>query len=334
MNTPSKTVALLIDGDNAQLAYTKQIIEFCATYGTFKAKRAYGDWKTLPLSAHAETISKLSVKRVQQNRIGKNATDFGLAMDVALMLDKNEANIYFIVSSDGDFAAVCERIRQKGAKVIGIGNKSQKSTELRKICNQFFDVEEILKRQKKASEPKNAAKSKLTPKASTTAEILKTPAMFKLLSKAPTETKSKTSSKTAEQAAPSLKVASPTKSKVTKAKSPAPPKPKNAAKTVAPAKPTTAVAPKTKPAAKQASASPTKAIASTSSSETMLNLLVQAYQNSAEQDGWVSLTKLGTVLRLIDKDFEKRFANKRLSTWFKDFSHRFELFKRERVRMK
>src|SRR6185436_4908516 len=105
-----KTLALLIDGDNAQLNYTKQIIQFCEVFGTLKIKRAYGDWKQSPLSAHWQTITDLGIKRVQQDRVTKNATDMRLAMAVASMIDKGEVNIYFIVSSDNHFTAVCEQI--------------------------------------------------------------------------------------------------------------------------------------------------------------------------------------------------------------------------------
>lgn len=149
MNVTTKTLALLIDGDNAQLNYTQQIIQFCELHGTLSIKNAYGDWKQPPLSTQFEHIHELGVQYVQVNRNGKNATDFRLAMDVARMLEKGGVDIYFIVSSDGDFTTVCEEIRRKGAKVIGIGSTSNTSSALRKMCTLFFEVEEIVHNQTK-----------------------------------------------------------------------------------------------------------------------------------------------------------------------------------------
>lgn len=235
MKSAAKTLALLIDGDNVQLSSTKQIIQFCETYGTLRIKRAYGDWKQPPLSAHCQTLTDLSIKRVQQDRVGKNATDFRLAMDVASMLDKGAADTYFIASSDADFTAVCARIRQQGAKVIGIGSKSHASSSLRKSCNAFFTIEAIVKQQPQA-----------------TSKPIKAP-------------------------------------KATKA-----PKPKH---------------------------SP------------ILDMLIQAHQQTPQDDGWVHLGRLGNMLRQIDQQFDERFASKRLSTWLKSFPHNFEVDS-DRVRMK
>ena len=220
MNT-LKTLALLIDGDNAQPKYLKQIIQFCENYGTLKIKNAYGDWKQPPLAAHCKVVKELTIERVQQDRVGKNATDFGLAMDVGSMLDKGEVDIYFIVSSDGDFTAMCERIRQKGAQVIGIGSKSSSSSTLRKSCNTFFYAEDIVEKQNKPSTKSSTApKPKITP---------------------------------------------------------------------------------------------------------ILEILIQAYQKTPQENGWVHLGQLGEVLRHHDKQFYQRFANKKLSTWFKDFPQKFEV---------
>src|SRR5512147_2177935 len=109
------TLALLIDSDNIKLKYLKNIIQFCEVQGRLKTINAYGDWNQLPLSPYYPTLTSLGVNCVQQNRGGKNATDLRLAMDVALMLVTHEADIYFLVSNDGDFTEVCEQIREFGA---------------------------------------------------------------------------------------------------------------------------------------------------------------------------------------------------------------------------
>lgn len=143
--TPLLKVALLIDGDNVPLRHAQTIIEWCQQYGNLKIKRAYGDWEKLPLAPYREKIVTWGIDAVQQSRVGVNATDFALAMDLALMLDKNQAKIYCIASSDRDFVAVCDRIAQKGAKAVVIGEKHKIAKNFKPIA-EFVDLETILKK--------------------------------------------------------------------------------------------------------------------------------------------------------------------------------------------
>ncbi len=256
MTTSGKTVALLIDADN-QIKYAKQIIQFCNRYGTLRIKKAYGDWKKLPLSTHVQTLHELSVKKVQQNRVAKDASDFKLAMDVALMLEKKEADIYFIVSSDTHFATVCQEIRQKGAKVIGIGTKEQPSDILRRFCNEYHNIEDIIRQV--------VSVKKLNESTHKTASIPKT-------------------------------------------------KPANIITQKTMQAPLNAATPKFKPRA-------------------MLNILIQAYQNTPQENGKAHLSQVRETLRQQDKYFELRFAGKKLSAWFRDFSDDF-VVEEYHVRMK
>ncbi len=321
-----KTLALLIDGDNAQLNYTKQIIEFCEVFGTLKIKNAYGDWEQRNLSVQRQKITELHISFIQQNRVAKNATDFRLAMDVAVMLEKREVDIYFIVSSDGHFTAMCDQIHQKGAKVIGIEGNGNASSELRKGCDIFFDLEEIVKNQTKlstksstVSKPKIVTKAKPKPpiilktsdKPSTEAAnvpILKTPAMFKLLSK------------------PAAKVAAPKTKLETKPKVEV--KPKAEPKVVAKLKPEATSKPKATPKVKVAikpNPQPNQAA--------MLEILINTYKKAPQKEGWVYFAQLGDVRSQLKQKFGTGFATKPLSTWFKTFPHKFEVMS-DRVRMK
>lgn len=320
-----KTLALLIDGDNAQLSSIKYVLRFCEAFGTLKEKRAYGDWEQPPLSSstQGQSIAQLGIQLVQQKRVAKNATDFRLAMDVAVMLDKGKVDIYFIVSSDGHFTAVCEQINQKGAKVIGISGNGSASSELRKACDIFFDIEEIVQNQNNL--PKNTGSTvkapmtteivdKVSPKVSTV-PTLKTPAMFKLLSK------------------PSTTIAPVPKSKsVTKPKTEAQPKveakSKILSKSKAEAKPIIAPKPKTKVKIK---AAPTPKIDLNQAA--LLEILIDVYKKAPPKEGWVNLAQLGDVRRQLKQKLGLGFANKPLLTWFKTFPHKFEV-KNDRVRMK
>ncbi len=318
-----KTLALLIDGDNAQLSTTKHLLQFCEVIGTLRIKKAYGDWEQPPLSSQCQTLIDLGVNLVQQNRVTKNATDFRLAMDVALMLDKGEADIYFIVSSDGHFTAVCEQIHQKGAKVIGIAGNGNASGELRKACDIFFDLEDIVKNpsqspvnastlpQSKGAPnpiPKIKDEPKTEPKISTIAET-----QVESSKKVATVPQLKTSAVLKFLNEPSAKV---------RAVSKAVPKPK------VEAKPTSV--PKLEPTAKVKVVSLPKAEPDPAA---ILKILINNYKKAPQKEGWVNLAQLKDVRPQLKQKFGLGFANKPISTWFKAFPDKFEI-ESDWVRMK
>ena len=291
MNTPPKTLALLIDGDNAQLKHTEQIIQFCKARGTLKIINAYGDWDKRPLSSHRQKMTELGVNLVPQKRVAENATDFALAMDAAVMLYKSEADIYFIASGDEHFTTVCQRISQKeGVEVFGVGIKSKASSKLRKACKKFFDVDkDILKKKSKAS-AKSAAPN---PQPSATESTRKK------------ESNSATKSTPAKLKTPSTETTGKKKSK-------------SATKSVA--------APKTKPKATDANGKQQSKVSAKAEpppkpeSRITLKMLKRAYQNTSQpqQDGWVLITQFRDQLRKIDTEFDQRFAKKdSFSPWLK-----------------
>ena len=136
---------LLIDGDNVQLQHTEAVIRFCQRYGALPIINAYGDWQQPPLSAHCKALTALGVTLVQQKRVCKNAADFRLAMDVAVMLEKRAAATYFLFTNDGHFAAVCDHIRQAGSTVVVIGGNNKISRHLHALGIKVVNVESIVK---------------------------------------------------------------------------------------------------------------------------------------------------------------------------------------------
>ena len=82
------------------------------------------------------------IDRIQVNRVGKNATDNRLLMDIGEILADNlwgnEVGVFVLVSGDGDFASACEVIQAKGKKVIGVGNGKQTSQDLQAVCDGFY----------------------------------------------------------------------------------------------------------------------------------------------------------------------------------------------------
>ncbi len=144
LQIPTSTrVALLIDADNIPLNRLKEILKLVANYGQLKICRAYGDWKKPQLSPYRDTVRKLNIKPVQVDRVEKNATDKRLIIEADKIMRKNTPDLFIIVSGDGDFRQLCERIKERGRKVVGIGNKGQTSPHLREACDDFYYIEDL-----------------------------------------------------------------------------------------------------------------------------------------------------------------------------------------------
>jgi hypothetical protein len=138
-------VTLLIDADNVQLTYIKDILNIAKCYGSLTICRAYGDWQKSPLSAWHKAMLTHNITPIQQDRIVKNATDYRLMIESGEILGFDKADVFIIASGDGDFTILCQRIKATGKQVIGIGNRKQTSQDFRKSCNKFIYIENLNK---------------------------------------------------------------------------------------------------------------------------------------------------------------------------------------------
>ena len=68
------TMALLIDGDNAQALLVAEILAETAKYGTITVRRVYGDWTTPQMAGWKKTLHAYAVQPQQQfpHTSGKN----------------------------------------------------------------------------------------------------------------------------------------------------------------------------------------------------------------------------------------------------------------------
>jgi uncharacterized LabA/DUF88 family protein len=152
--SPSPRVAVLIDGDNTQLEFATQILDISKHYGSIAICRAYADWKQLP-SLHKKLLT-LNIDLVQQDRIGKNATDHRLVIEAVKILEANKADTFIIVSSDGDFTVLCQELKDQKKQVIGIGSRLIISKTLPGACTDFLYLEDLEKKLKKPVKPQAA----------------------------------------------------------------------------------------------------------------------------------------------------------------------------------
>lgn len=137
--------AVLIDADNIPAKYAGAILKEITTYGEPALRRVYGDWSSGRLSAWTSKVRELGLVAHQEsaNTVGKNASDIGLVIDAMDILHTGRFDGFVLVSSDSDFTALANRIREQGLDVLGIG-EAKAPESLRNVCNRFVLIENIV----------------------------------------------------------------------------------------------------------------------------------------------------------------------------------------------
>ena len=92
------------------------------------------------------------------NTKGKNASDIGLVIDAMDILHAGKVDGFVLVSSDSDFTRLASRIREDGLQVIGIG-EAKTPESLRKVCNRFVLIENIVSGSDSPVQPKTGRAS-------------------------------------------------------------------------------------------------------------------------------------------------------------------------------
>ena len=143
--------AVLIDADNIPAKYATAILKEIASFGEPALRRVYGDWSSSRLGPWKAVARELGLVAHQEsaNTTGKNASDIGLVIDAMDILHTGRFDGFVLVSSDSDFTALANRVREQGLEVIGIG-EAKAPEALRNVCNRFVLIENIV------DEPDNA----------------------------------------------------------------------------------------------------------------------------------------------------------------------------------
>lgn len=146
MLTKNRTLyAVLIDADNIPAKHAEPILKEIAKFGELALRRVYGDWSSGKLRAWSETVREHGLVAHQEtaNTKGKNASDIGLVIDAMDILHADRFDGFVLVSSDSDFTALANRIREQGKDVIGVGERKTPES-LRNVCNRFVFIENII----------------------------------------------------------------------------------------------------------------------------------------------------------------------------------------------
>mgnify|MGYP006288456589 FL=1 len=174
--------AVLIDADNIPARYASAILEEITSFGEPALRRVYGDWSSGQLRGWADATREIGLVAHQEtaNTKGKNASDIGLVIDAMDILHTGRFDGFVLVSSDSDFTALANRIRENGLEVIGIG-ESKAPESLRNVCNRFILIENIVE------EPAPAARGKAQAPAGKAAPSEAVPLILRAMDKIPQE---------------------------------------------------------------------------------------------------------------------------------------------------
>ncbi|MEM6826221.1 MAG: NYN domain-containing protein [Pseudomonadota bacterium] len=166
--------AVLIDADNIPAKYAGPILKEITSLGEPALRRVYGDWSSGRLANWSKTVRELGLVAHQEsaNTTAKNASDIGLVIDAMDILHTGRFDGFVLVSSDSDFTALANRVREQGMDVIGIG-QTKTPESLRNVCNRFILIENIVEEAESEAEGGKPAKPRKTAPAQAVPLILK-----------------------------------------------------------------------------------------------------------------------------------------------------------------
>jgi hypothetical protein len=156
--------AVLIDADNIPVKYAGAVLKEITSFGEPALRRVYGDWSSGRLAKWSTAVRELGLVAHQEtaNTVGKNASDIGLVIDAMDILHTGRFDGFVLVSSDSDFTALANRVREQGMDVIGIG-EAKAPESLRNVCNRFILLENIVDEPSPAAKGSTPAPGKLNP---------------------------------------------------------------------------------------------------------------------------------------------------------------------------
>jgi hypothetical protein len=136
----SGQVMLFIDADNVSADVIEQALALVlAEHGAAHVRRAYCTAEAAV--THAKLFKRLSIRPIVNLSTGKNSTDIALAVDAIDLVGAQRPELAVIVSSDSDFAPLVIRLREKGCRVLGIGQKGKTGEESIGVYDEFVDLQ-------------------------------------------------------------------------------------------------------------------------------------------------------------------------------------------------
>jgi len=129
-------VMLLIDADNVSVDVIEQAVtHLLEAHGALHVRRAYCTAESA--LKHQAAFRRLQIKPMVNLSTGKNSTDIALAVDAVDLVLAERPDVVAIASSDSDFAPLVARLREKGCRVVGIGQEGKTGEETLQVYDEF-----------------------------------------------------------------------------------------------------------------------------------------------------------------------------------------------------
>lgn len=130
------TVMLLIDADNVSVGVMEQAVAaLLKEHGALHVRRAYCTAESA--AKHQAVFKRLGIRPVVNLAAGKNSTDIAMAIDALDLAMAERPDVVAIASSDSDFAPLVLRLREKGCRVVGIGQEGKTGDETQAVYDAF-----------------------------------------------------------------------------------------------------------------------------------------------------------------------------------------------------
>ncbi|WP_199232186.1 NYN domain-containing protein [Rubrivivax albus] len=127
---------LLIDADNVSVGVMEQAVAtLLKEHGALHVRRAYCTAESA--AKHQAVFKRLGIRPVVNLATGKNSTDIAMAIDALDLALAERPDVVAIASSDSDFAPLVLRLREKGCRVVGIGQDGKTGDETQTVYDAF-----------------------------------------------------------------------------------------------------------------------------------------------------------------------------------------------------
>lgn len=154
--TRTSRVMLLIDADNVSTDVMEQAVAgLLDEHGALHVRRAYCTAESA--LKHQTLFKRLGIRPMVNLAAGKNSTDIALAVDALDLVLAERPDVVAIASSDSDFAPLVARLREKGCRVVGIGQQGKTGDETQTVYDAFTVLAHRKSTARKTASPARAA---------------------------------------------------------------------------------------------------------------------------------------------------------------------------------
>jgi hypothetical protein len=124
------SVSVFVDGENISAVHAPGILAAARALGVVDLLRVYGDAGLL------KAWDEIAEFRLIHSGMGKNAADLLLCVDAMERGLGGACDVVVIVSSDGDFRHLAQRLRERGVTVVGMGQE-RAGMRFKASCSRF-----------------------------------------------------------------------------------------------------------------------------------------------------------------------------------------------------